>query len=241
MGKMINRRIDSQNFQETSTIDTSFPQVPAQQPTFCCQILFDLQASLVLYSDRQKENSYLSRAGQAGHGFAVVAEEIRKLAEESRKSTQQISALIEAIQSSTTQTVDSINGSIKVVDESTAVVAEALVSREGISAIISSLSNEVKGVVELSSKQMVLTDKVNKAMQEVSTVAEGSVAGSEEVSASVEETTASVQRIASAAQELSKKAEELRKMVAEFKIQSADNPGANNANSNKLDGKKNYK
>jgi methyl-accepting chemotaxis protein len=88
---------------------------------------------------------------------------------------------------------------------------------------------------------MVLTDKVNKAMQEVSTVAEGSVAGSEEVSASVEETTASVQRIASAAQELSKKAEELRKMVAEFKIQSADNPGANNANSNKLDGKKNYK
>jgi len=83
---------------------------------------------------------------------------------------------------------------------------------------------KVKGVVELSSKQMVLTDKVNKAMQEVSTVAEGSVAGSEEVSAQLKKRPHQSRELQVLPRNYPKKAEELRKMVAEFKIQSADNP-----------------
>ncbi len=160
-----------------------------------------------------------ARAGEAGKGFAVVSEEIRKLAEESQKATHQISSLIEGIQGSTNQAVDSMTNTIKEVDDGTNVVGEALISLEGISAIISNVGKQVKDVVKLNSKQVDLTNKVNKAMSEVSTVAEQSAAGGEEVSASVEETTSSMQEVASSAQELTKSAEELKNIISKFKIE----------------------
>ena len=138
-----------------------------------------------------------ARAGEAGRGFAVVADEVRKLAEESGKATGQISDLIGGIQTEIQSSVESMDKNTKQVDEGAAAVQEALKSFQAI-----------PGLVE----------GVNKSLGDMAAVAQENAAGTEEVSSSVEQVTSSMQQVSSGAQQLSAGAEELKRLVAKFKI-----------------------
>ncbi len=138
-----------------------------------------------------------ARAGEAGRGFAVVADEVRKLAEESQKATGQIASLIEGIRDEIKSSVDSMDKNTKQVEDGAMAVTEAVQAFEAIPG---------------------LADSVSRALNEVASVAEENAAGSEEVSSSVEEVTASMQQVSSSAENLSKGAETLRELVSRFKI-----------------------
>ncbi len=159
-----------------------------------------------------------ARAGEAGRGFAVVADEVRKLAEESQKATQQIESMITEIMVSTKQAVESMEKGVKEVDEGGKVVDEALNSLDVISTRVTALANQVSEISAATEQQLTNSSSVEKSIVEVSSVTEESAAASEEVSASVEETTGAMQQVASAAQMLAKAAEELKQMVGKFKL-----------------------
>ena len=159
-----------------------------------------------------------ARAGEAGKGFAVVADEVRKLAEESQNATKQIEEIIQDINSSTENAVNSMILGSKEVDEGSKVVNEALMSLDLITNKVAEVATQIENISALTDEQLKSSDKVQRLVGEVSSVSEESAASSEEVSASIEQTTASMQEVATASQNLSQRAEELKNLVSEFKI-----------------------
>jgi|GEM_PF-401898 len=163
-----------------------------------------------------------ARAGEAGRGFAVVADEVRKLAEESQKATKQIETMIEEITQSTKNAVESMSKGSKEVEEGSKVVNDALGSLDIIAKKVSDLAAAVEQINAATQQQLASSEKVQKTVQDVSAIAEESAASTEEVSASIEETTASMQQVATSAQSLAKGADELRQMIAQFKLDNSE-------------------
>jgi methyl-accepting chemotaxis protein len=159
-----------------------------------------------------------ARAGEAGRGFAVVADEVRKLAEESQKATKQIEDMVSEITSSTKNAVDSMQKGSREVEEGSKVINVALSSLTIIGGKVAELSAAVEMISAAAEQQLSSSDKVAKSVQEVSSVAEESAASTEEVSASMQETTASMQQVALAAQNLTKGAEELKQLISNFRL-----------------------
>jgi len=142
-----------------------------------------------------------ARAGEAGRGFAVVADEVRKLAEESGKATGQISSLITDIQGEITSSVETMDKNTKEVEQGSQAVQEALKS-------FAAIPELVEGVA--------------KTLSEMSAVAEENAAGSEEVSSSVQEVSSAMNQVSSSAQQLSSNAEELKRLVSRFKVDNSE-------------------
>ena len=159
-----------------------------------------------------------ARAGEAGHGFAVVAEEVRKLAEGSAHASNQIDALIKAIQDETEKAVISMEEGIKNVEEGKKTVAFA---KDTFNTIVNTVQKAVpvaeKGL-ELTNKQLEITERVVKAVDEIADIAQQSASSTQQVSSSVEEQSASMQEIASSASELAHMATDLKESVAKFRL-----------------------
>ena len=167
-----------------------------------------------------------ARAGEAGRGFAVVADEVRKLAEESQKATTQIADLITAVQDETKNSVAQMDETKKSVDNGSSVIAEAVTSLEEIGQIVKEIAGQAQELSAAAQQSEAGVDKVSGSAAEVSSIAEESAASSEEVSASMEETTASMTQVSGAAQELAKGAEELKQIVSTFKLDDSSQDDA---------------
>ena len=159
-----------------------------------------------------------ARAGEAGKGFAVVADEVRKLAEESKKATKQIGDIIGDIASSVKNAVKFMEKGKTSVAEGSDVIITTLMSLELISSQIGSVAKDVEKISKETQDQIGYSEKVQKSISDVSSVAEESAAGSEEVSASVEEAASSMEQVTDSSKNLVKTAEDLKNVVAQFKL-----------------------
>ncbi len=109
-----------------------------------------------------------ARAGEAGRGFAVVADEVRKLAEHSRTATKDIAALIKAIQAETNEAVVVMEEGTKEVEVGAGLADQAGKALEAISSVVRQ-SAELVQEISLASKQQVRgTEGVANAMQIIS-------------------------------------------------------------------------
>lgn len=159
-----------------------------------------------------------ARAGEQGRGFAVVADEVRKLAEESAKSAQQIASLISSIQGQTHEAVQSMDLATEEVNTGISVVNKAGESFQQIQHSVSQVANEIQEVsiaIEQISKS---TDQIVSNVDVIAEVSETVSAGTQNVSAASEEQLASMEEIASSSSALSQMAEDLQVMINKFKV-----------------------
>lgn len=159
-----------------------------------------------------------ARAGEAGKGFGVVAGAIRKLAEESEKSTRQIEGMILEIVKTVEDAVNMMNVCGVNLVENTTVVNNALASLDEISHKVMDLTSQIENISTATDEQMLSSERVQESIGAVSSFSEESAAASEEVATSIQETKISIQQVAACAQDLAIRAEELRTMVSQFKI-----------------------
>jgi methyl-accepting chemotaxis protein len=145
-----------------------------------------------------------ARAGEQGKGFAVVADEVRKLAEESAAAAASIADLVAAIRHETEHTVSVVEGGARRTEDSTATVQSARDVFAEIGRSVEGIRAQIGTVVDVA--------------QDVAGVAAQSSASTEEVSASTQETSASAQQIAASADRLAQTAERLRGIVVEFRL-----------------------
>jgi len=157
-----------------------------------------------------------ARAGEHGRGFAVVADEVRKLAEDSGNAAKQIAGLINDIQEGTKNAVTSINRSSEEVSKGTTVMNEAAESMTKVVEGGNEIAMMVQEIAAAAEEQSASIQEITASMEEVSTISEESAAGTQEASAAVEEQTAGMQELARSAEKLASLADNMTSMVKKF-------------------------
>ena len=159
-----------------------------------------------------------ARAGEHGRGFSVVAEEVRKLAEQSGDAAENISKLIATIQHDTTSAVESIEQGNQSVKEGTKSVAETGDAFRDIEIQAAKLNTNVSRSLE----DIVAVDASNKeilsAVEHVKEIANRSSENANSVSAATQEQSATMQEVADASKTLNELADEMQGEVAQFKL-----------------------
>lgn len=145
-----------------------------------------------------------ARAGEQGRGFAVVADEVRKLAERTGKATGEITEMIKGIQKQTEEAVHSMEAGIQEVDR-----GRELTDKAG---------NSLNEIVTMTESVMNMIQQIATASEEQSTAAEQISKNVEHITSVTRETAKGAEQSATAAEELNRQAESLDEMVTKFKV-----------------------
>lgn len=159
-----------------------------------------------------------ARAGEHGRGFTVVAEEVKKLAEESTLAVEEVKNYINAIQLQSAHAVDVMEG-IKVIDtQQTELVQSTDGTFTDILNQLNQLVAHVKRLSESSSNMAVHKDHTLQNIERMTASAEEIAASTQEVSSAIEESAASSEEVASLVESLSAQIDGMRKGIQRFKI-----------------------
>jgi methyl-accepting chemotaxis protein len=150
-----------------------------------------------------------ARAGEQGRGFAVVADEVRKLAERTTKATKEIAETIKAIQSEAKEA----DASMKEAEEFVNAGME----------LTNSVEKSLKEILESADDVTLQIQQVATASEEQSTTAEQIGRNIESISTVANQSATSTQQIARAAEDLNQLTEGLQRLIAQFKIDSSEN------------------
>ncbi|MHB8338396.1 MAG: methyl-accepting chemotaxis protein [Ignavibacteriaceae bacterium] len=145
-----------------------------------------------------------ARAGEQGRGFAVVADEVRKLAERTTKATKEIADMIKRIQKDTNGAVESIQQGTTEVQRGKDLAAKAGESLEQIITGSAAVVDSAMQVAAASEEQSASAEQISKNIEAISSVTQQSAAGT--------------QQIARAAEDLNRLTDNLQNIVSKFKI-----------------------
>ncbi|ROR31816.1 methyl-accepting chemotaxis sensory transducer with Cache sensor [Mobilisporobacter senegalensis] len=157
-----------------------------------------------------------ARAGEAGKGFAVVADEIRELAEQSNRFTNEIDSVINELSDKTESSVKAIESVGSIMESQTLSVNNTTEKFNGISEAIGMIQTIIGKLNNASSVMEQKKEDIVATIENLSAISEENAAGTEEASASVEEQTASMEEIANASESLARLAEELQLEISKF-------------------------
>lgn len=150
-----------------------------------------------------------ARAGEQGRGFAVVADEVRKLAERTTHATKEISSTIEAIQNDTQNASNSMQEAIVIIDTGKEATDRTETVLADIILSINSALDMISQIATASEQQSSGAEQITKNVDAISSVTQQSAAAAEEM--------------ASAANQLNREAELLHNLVGQFSVNSNGN------------------
>ncbi len=149
-----------------------------------------------------------ARAGEQGRGFAVVADEVRKLAERTTKATKEIASMISTIQKET-------GGAVESMEEGTVEVEKGRT-------LANQAGESLRKIIESSKSVVDVINQVASASEEQSTAAEQISKNIESISSVTQESAAGTQQIARAAEDLNLLTTNLQNLITKFKIRAAN-------------------
>jgi len=145
-----------------------------------------------------------ARAGEQGRGFAVVADEVRKLAEKTGKATGEIAQMIKGIQSDTASAVGSMESGINVISSGQELADKAGTNLNEIVSMSQQVLGMIQQIATASEEQSVAAEEISQAIETVNGIAGEASAGARESAA--------------AAEELNRQAETIQGIVEKFRL-----------------------
>ncbi|MDR3562698.1 MAG: methyl-accepting chemotaxis protein [Negativicutes bacterium] len=159
-----------------------------------------------------------ARAGEQGRGFSVVAEEVRKLAEQSQEAAKRIASLIAEIQTDTDSAVVAMNEGTKEVRIGNEVVNHAGKSFQEIFGLIGNVTDQVREISAAIQELASGSQQIVTAVRDIDAISKETAGQSQTVSAATEEQSATMEEIAASSQALAKMAEGLTQAISKFKV-----------------------
>ena len=140
-----------------------------------------------------------ARAGEAGRGFAVVADEVRKLAEKTMSATKEVGDNINAIQQSARVNIDEVGNAVENITEATGLAGSSGQALKEIVELAAANSSVVASIATAAEQQSATSEEINSAVDEINRI--------------VAETSGGIMQSAAAVQDLSRTAQELRRVM----------------------------
>ncbi len=145
-----------------------------------------------------------ARAGEAGRGFAVVADEVRGLAQRTQKSTEEIEELVAGLHHGTQQVANIMHGSRSLTDSSVELTRKAGASLETITRVVSGIQSMNQQIAAAAEQQSAVAEEISRSILNVRDVSEQTAAASDETAAS--------------SVELARLGNQLQLMVSHFRV-----------------------
>ncbi len=219
-GKSVADAVDQMKIIESSVSDASTVIAQLGEESDKIGKIVDAIAAIADQTNLLALNAAIeaARAGEHGRGFAVVADEVRKLAEQSQTSAQEISNLIGSIQEKAQDAVRSMQDSVKQVQSGANSVDGAGRTFKEIVTMVTDVAEGSERMEAIVADLVGSTDVITQSVDHINTKSREVAKESETVSAASEEQTATMHEIADASRSLAMQAQQMQEVIAKFKI-----------------------
>ncbi|KZL92462.1 methyl-accepting chemotaxis protein [Clostridium magnum] len=159
-----------------------------------------------------------ARAGEHGKGFTVVAEEVRKLSEQTNVGANEISLLVNEMVVEIDKAVQAMSVGKNAVENGVAIINDTDKSFITVISAVEQIAKDIEQIVDVTKDEVASSDKIIDIINTVATITETTASNSEEVAAAAEEQSTAIENVASSAEETSAMAVSLHNLVEKFKI-----------------------